>query len=92
MFNDALNYLGKVASNKGKILFVGTKRAAGSIVKEEATRAGQYFVDKRWLGGMLTNYKTIRVYDHSVPYSDSLRSAIIGIPPKTSYEEISSEI
>ncbi|GAA4363715.1 30S ribosomal protein S2 [Kangiella marina] len=60
MFNDALNYLGKIASNKGKILFVGTKRAAAEIVKEEATRCGQFFVDKRWLGGMLTNYKTIR--------------------------------
>ena len=60
MFNDALNYLGKIASNKGKILFVGTKRAAADIVKEEATRCGQFFVDKRWLGGMLTNYKTIR--------------------------------
>jgi len=60
MFNDALNYLGSVAARKGKVLFVGTKRSASKIVKEEATRCEQFFVDKRWLGGMLTNYKTIR--------------------------------
>jgi small subunit ribosomal protein S2 len=60
MFNDALNFLSSVAARKGKILFVGTKRAASEIVREEATRCGQFFVDKRWLGGMLTNYKTIR--------------------------------
>ena len=60
MFNDALNYLSSVAARKGKILFVGTKRSASKIVKEEATRCEQFFVDKRWLGGMLTNYKTIR--------------------------------
>ncbi len=60
MFQDALNFLGSVAAKKGKILFVGTKRAASEPVRDEATRCGQYFVDKRWLGGMLTNYKTIR--------------------------------
>lgn len=60
MFNDALNFLSSVAAKKGKVLFVGTKRSASKIVKEEATRCGQFFVDKRWLGGMLTNYKTIR--------------------------------
>jgi len=60
MFNDALNFLSSVAARKGKVLFVGTKRSASKIVKEEATRCEQFFVDKRWLGGMLTNYKTIR--------------------------------
>ena len=60
MFQDAMNFLSSVASKRGKILFVGTKRAAGAAIREEATRCGQYFVDKRWLGGMLTNYKTIR--------------------------------
>jgi len=60
MFNDALNFLSSVAAKKGKILFVGTKRSASKIIREEATRCGQFFVDKRWLGGMLTNYKTIR--------------------------------
>jgi len=60
MFQDAMNFLGSIAAKKGKVLFVGTKRAAGKTIHEEATRCGQYFVDKRWLGGMLTNYKTIR--------------------------------
>ena len=60
MFHDALNFLGSIAAKKGKVLFVGTKRAAGKSIREEASRCNQFFVDKRWLGGMLTNYKTIR--------------------------------
>jgi small subunit ribosomal protein S2 len=60
MFNDALSFVEKLASGKNKILFVGTKRSAGKIVAQEAARCGSPFVDHRWLGGMLTNYKTIR--------------------------------
>lgn len=60
LFNDALNYISSIASNNGKILFVGTKRAAGKVIKEQAQRCGMPYVDHRWLGGMLTNYKTIR--------------------------------
>ncbi len=60
MFRDALEFISKVASRRGKILFVGTKHAAQEIVREEATRCGMPYVDYRWLGGMLTNYKTIR--------------------------------
>ena len=59
-FNEALALMKKLAGNKNKILFVGTKRAAGKIVKEQAERAGMPYVSQRWLGGMLTNYKTIR--------------------------------
>lgn len=59
-FNDALAVVTQMASQKKKILFVGTKRAAGKIMREEAIRAGQPYVSHRWLGGMLTNYKTIR--------------------------------
>ncbi len=59
-FNDALGFIGRLAANRNKILFVGTKRAAGRIVKEQASRAGMPYVSHRWLGGMLTNYKTIR--------------------------------
>jgi small subunit ribosomal protein S2 len=59
-FNEALDLVQRLASNKNKILFVGTKRAAGKIMKEQATRAGMPYVSHRWLGGMLTNYKTIR--------------------------------
>jgi len=59
-FNDALSFVKRVASGKNKVLFVGTKRAAGKIMKEQAERCGMPFVTHRWLGGMLTNYKTIR--------------------------------
>ena len=59
-FNEALALIQQMASQKKKILFVGTKRAAQKTIKEEAIRAGQPFVSHRWLGGMLTNYKTIR--------------------------------
>ena len=58
--NDALTYANGLASRKNKVLFVGTKRAASEIVREHALRAGMPFVDHRWLGGMLTNWKTIR--------------------------------
>lgn len=60
MLKDALNFMGKIASKKGKILFVGTKPAAQAIIREEAERCRMPYVDHRWLGGMLTNYKTIR--------------------------------
>jgi small subunit ribosomal protein S2 len=60
LFNDALSYLSNVSAKKGKILFVGTKRAAGEAVKEAAQKCDQYYVNKRWLGGMLTNWKTVR--------------------------------
>ncbi len=60
MYQDALKFVRQLASNKGTILFVGTKRQAREIVMEEAQRAGMPYVDFRWLGGMLTNYKTIK--------------------------------
>lgn len=59
-FNQALDVVRKMASQKKKVLFVGTKRAAQKVVQEQATRVGQPYVSHRWLGGMLTNYKTIR--------------------------------
>ncbi len=60
MFIEALNFIGGIAAKKGKILFVGTKHAAQEIIQEEAERCHMPFVNRRWLGGMLTNYKTIR--------------------------------
>ncbi len=60
MFEDALNYLGKLASKGGVILFVGTKRSARDAVREEAQRCGMPYVSQRWLGGMLTNFKTVK--------------------------------
>ena len=59
-FNDALQFVNKLTSHKNKILFVGTKRAASKIIQEQARRAGMPYVNHRWLGGMLTNWKTIR--------------------------------
>ncbi|MBK1673110.1 30S ribosomal protein S2 [Ectothiorhodospira shaposhnikovii] len=60
LFNDAMNYLGKMASNGGKIMFVGTKRSARDLVAEHAQRCKMPYVNHRWLGGMLTNFKTVR--------------------------------
>ncbi len=60
MFNDAMSVIEKIASGKNKILFVGTKRSASKIIAEQASRCNMPYVNHRWLGGMLTNYKTIR--------------------------------
>ncbi|MGB7988829.1 MAG: 30S ribosomal protein S2 [Candidatus Methylophosphatis roskildensis] len=59
-YQEAMGFVRKMASNKGTILFVGTKRQAREIVAEEAQRAGAPYVDERWLGGMLTNFKTVK--------------------------------
>ena len=58
--DEAYNYVKEVAAEGGDILFVGTKKQAADAVKEEAERCGQYYVNARWLGGMLTNFKTMR--------------------------------
>ena len=60
LFSEAQDFVRRLAANKGTVLFVGTKRQAREIVQEEATRAGAPYVDYRWLGGMLTNYKTVK--------------------------------
>lgn len=60
MFNDAMNFVGKLAAKGGRILFVGTKRSARLPVQEAAQRCGMPYVNHRWLGGMLTNFKTVR--------------------------------
>jgi len=60
LYNEAAKFVRKLAANKGVILFVGTKRQAREIVREEAVRAAMPFVDHRWLGGMLTNFKTVK--------------------------------
>ncbi|NCZ79001.1 MAG: 30S ribosomal protein S2, partial [Burkholderiaceae bacterium] len=60
MFQDALKFVRQVASNRGTILFVGTKRQSREIIAQEATRAGMPYVDSRWLGGTLTNFKTVK--------------------------------
>lgn len=60
MFQDAMKFARQLASNRGTILMVGTKRQARELVSTEAQRAGMPFVDQRWLGGMLTNFKTVK--------------------------------
>jgi small subunit ribosomal protein S2 len=60
LFDAAMNYLGNLVANGGTVLFVGTKRSAQTAIKEQATRCGMPYVNHRWLGGMLTNYKTVR--------------------------------
>ena len=60
LYHDALNFLGRMAANGGTILFVGTKRAAQECVAAEAERCGMPYVNRRWLGGMLTNYRTVK--------------------------------
>ncbi len=76
MYNDAVKFVSKLAANKGSILFVATKRQAREIIKEEAVRADCPFVDHRWLGGMLTNFKTVqqsikRLHDLETLVADS---------------------
>ena len=60
LLNDSMNFISKLAAKRGTIMFVGTKRAASAAIEEEARRCGMPFVSHRWLGGMLTNYRTIR--------------------------------
>jgi small subunit ribosomal protein S2 len=60
MYNEALTYVRQLAARRGTVLFVGTKRQARDTMREEALRSGSPFVDHRWLGGMLTNFKTIK--------------------------------
>jgi small subunit ribosomal protein S2 len=60
MYQEAMKYVRQLASNRGSILFVGTKRQAREILREEALRCAMPFVDHRWLGGMLTNFKTVK--------------------------------
>jgi len=60
MYQDAMKYMRQLAANRGTVLFVGTKRQAREIVAQEAKRAGMPYVDERWLGGMLTNFKTVK--------------------------------
>ena len=60
LFNEAMNFIGSLASNRGTILFVGTKRAAREVIREGAVRCKMPYVNQRWMGGMLTNFKTVK--------------------------------
>ncbi len=80
LYNDALKFVRKLSANKGSVLFVATKRQAREIIKEEAIRCGCPYVDNRWLGGMLTNFKTVqlsikRLHDLEALMADSVALA-----------------
>jgi small subunit ribosomal protein S2 len=60
LFREAMDYLENVAANQGKVLFVGTKKAARTVIAEQAQKCGMPYVNHRWLGGMLTNFQTIK--------------------------------
>jgi small subunit ribosomal protein S2 len=60
LYNDAMNFISKLVANKGALLFVGTKRSARDTIQSEARRCKMPYVNHRWLGGMLTNFKTVR--------------------------------
>ena len=83
MFIEAQNYVRRLAANKGQILVVGTKRQAREIIREEASRAGMPFVDYRWLGGVLTNYKTVK---QSIKRLED-KMALLGNADQTGYNK-----
>jgi small subunit ribosomal protein S2 len=60
LFEESINFIGRLAAKRGRVLFVGTKRAAQDAIEREATRCGMPYVNRRWLGGMLTNFKTVK--------------------------------
>ena len=75
LYQEAMKFVKQLSANKGNVLFVGTKRQARDIVREEAARCGAPYVDHRWLGGMLTNFKTVkgsikRLHDLSAMFAD----------------------
>src|SRR3546814_20809329 len=60
LFGDAMNFISGIAQKRGMILFVGTKRSARDAIKEEAERCGMPYMTQRWLGGKLTNFRTVK--------------------------------
>jgi small subunit ribosomal protein S2 len=60
LFNDAMKFIRQIAARRGTILMIGTKRQAREVISQEAKRAGMPYVDQRWLGGMMTNFKTVK--------------------------------
>ena len=60
LFNDAMKFIRQIAARRGTILMIGTKRQAREVIAAEAKRAGMPYVDQRWLGGMMTNFKTVK--------------------------------
>ena len=82
-YNEAMEFVRKLAANRGNILFVSTKRQAREIIAEEAQRAGMPFVNERWLGGMLTNFKTVK---QSIKRLED-KMALLGNADQTGYNK-----
>jgi len=88
LYEEALNYLGRLAANGGQVMFVGTKRSAQDAVKEEAQRCRMPYVNHRWLGGMLTNFRTVK---HSIKrYKDLHQQSEDGTFDKLGKREVLS--
>ena len=83
MIDDAYNFLREISAKGKKVLFVGTKKQAQDTVKEEAIRSGSYYIDQRWLGGMLTNFQTIRKRTNRLKELKKMEeNGIFGVLPK----------
>ena len=93
MLDDACKFVKQVAAGGGKILFVGTKKQAQSIVEEEAKRCGMYFINQRWIGGVLTNFTTIQTrIDHLVRLEDQQARGDFARLPKKEALKLGEEI
>jgi small subunit ribosomal protein S2 len=86
LLEDALNFVGSLAAKRGKILFVGTKRQAADIIRDEAIRCGSPYVHKRWLGGMLTNFQTVKRSINRLKELESILDE--GASPKLNKKEL----
>lgn len=92
MLGDAYNVMRQIAADGGKVLFVGTKKQAQDSIREEAERAGQFYVNQRWLGGMLTNFQTIQKRVARMKEIEKLQEdGIFEVLPKKEVAELEKE-
>ncbi|MBR6332546.1 MAG: 30S ribosomal protein S2 [Dehalococcoidales bacterium] len=93
MLNEACDYVKEIAGEGGKILFVGTKKQAQTIIEEEAKRCNMYYVNQRWIGGTLTNFQTIQKrIDHLVQLEDQREKGEFARLPKKEVQDLNEEI
>lgn len=93
MVDDAYNAIGDCVANGGTILFVGTKKQAQDSIKSEAERCGMYYVNERWLGGMLTNFKTIQTRIATLKkYEEMEQDGTFDVLPKKEVIQIKKEM
>ncbi len=93
MLNEACDYVKEITGEGGKILFVGTKKQAQTIIEEEAKRCNMYYVNQRWIGGTLTNFQTIQKrIDHLVQLEDQREKGEFARLPKKEVQDLNEEI